>query len=534
MFGLVALVVIVAAVLIGTLVGGRYRVAPPVLLILLGIPVGLLPRFGDVQLDPEVVLILFLPAILYWESLTTSLREIRANLRVITLNAVGLVLATAVTVSSTAQAFGIDPRSAWVLGAVLAPTDAAAMAGLAKDLPRRMLTILRTESLVNDGTALVLFGVTVAIATGDSAPGAPLLIGEFLGAYAGGITAGLLVGAVVVLVRRRLDAPLVEGGLSVATPYAAFLLSQSVHASGVVAVVASGLVLAHASPRVIGARARLQTFDFWGLATFLLNGGLFVYVGIRAPGAVRGVSHAGSGFGHAAVVALAVTGVVIATRIVWVQAVTVVIRTVDRRPVQRSRRAPWRQRALTSWAGFRGAVSLAAVLAVPAVRHDGSPFPDRDLLVFVTTAVILVTVLLQGITLPVVMRWARLPHDDDRDRERHLARVESAHAALAALPGAAKRVGLDGDVLTRLREGYERHLAVVEAEGDHDTDADGRADPVATHELVTRVELEVLAHKRQAVTELRDADRIDDIVLRELQATLDIEEVRLRGPVPDE
>ena len=531
MFGLAVIVVLVGVVLVGTLIGGRYRVAPPVLLILFGIPVGLLPGFDGLDLDPEVVLVLFLPAILYWESLNTSLREIRANLRVITLNSIGLVLATATTVAYTAQALGIESRAAWVLGAVLAPTDAAAMAGLAKDLPRRMLTILRTESLVNDGTALVLFGVTVAIATGGDPPGPAGFLGSFLGAYGAGIASGLVVGGLVVLIRKHLDAPLVEGGLSVATPYAAFLLSEVVHGSGVVAVVTGGLVIAHASPRVIGARARLQTFDFWGLATFLLNGGLFVYVGVRAPGVIRGVAE-GGGFGHAVLVALAVTGVVMATRVVWVQVVTMVIRTLDRRPVQRSRRAPWRHRVLTSWAGFRGAVSLAAVLAVPALRDDGTPFPDRDLLVFVTTAVILVTVLLQGATLPLVMRWARLPHDDDRDRERRLARIESAHAALDALPAAAQRAGLDGQVLDRLRTDYERHLAVVEAEDDPDAgDASGAA---AVHRLVSAVELEVLAHKRQAVTRLRDANRIDDIVLRELQATLDIEEVRLRGPVPDE
>lgn len=172
MFGLVVVVTLVATVVGGTLLGKRYRVGPPVLLILLGGMLGLIPRFGETHLDGEIVLLLFLPAILYWESMNTSFREIRANLRVIVLISVGLVIATAVAVSWTARSLGMEPHAASVLGAVLSPTDAAAVAGLAKKLPRRQLTVLRAESIINDGTALVLFAVTVAVATGSrrSAP----------------------------------------------------------------------------------------------------------------------------------------------------------------------------------------------------------------------------------------------------------------------------------------------------------------------------------------------------------------------------
>lgn len=258
MFGLVVIVALVAAVVVGTVLGHRYRVGPPVLLILSGSLLGLIPRFGDVQIDGEVVLLLFLPAILYWESMNTSFREIRWNLRVIVMFSIGLVIATAVAVSWTARALGMESHAAAVLGAVLSPTDAAAVAGLAKRLPRRALTVLRGESLINDGTALVLFAVTVAVAEGAAGIGPAALVGRFVVSYLGGIMAGLLVGGLVTLLRRRIDAPLEEGALSLLTPFAAFLLAQSLKCSGVVAVLVSALVLTYVGPTVIPRRRRVS------------------------------------------------------------------------------------------------------------------------------------------------------------------------------------------------------------------------------------------------------------------------------------
>ncbi len=251
MFGLVVIVVLFAIVIVGTVLGRRYRVGPPVLLIGLGALLGLIPQFGHVRLDGEIVLLLFLPAILYWESLNTSIREIRANMRVIVLLSVGLVIASAVAVSWTARAFGMESHAASVLGAVLSPTDAAAVAGLAKRLPRRTLTVLKAESIINDGTALVLFGVAVSVAMGGAPVGPIDLTVRFVVSYLGGIAAGLLIGGVVTLARTRLDAPQEEAALSLLTPFAAFLLAYAFGCSGVVAVLVSR----------IDARLRLATGD---------------------------------------------------------------------------------------------------------------------------------------------------------------------------------------------------------------------------------------------------------------------------------
>jgi CPA1 family monovalent cation:H+ antiporter len=524
-FGLVVIVTLVSAVIVGTVLGRRYRVGPPVLLMFLGSLLGLIPAIGNVHINGEVVLLLFLPAILYWESMNTSIREIRANARIIVLLSVALVIATAVAVSWTARAMGMESHAAAVLGAVLSPTDAAAVAGLAKQLPRRTLTVLKGESIINDGTALVLFAVTVHVAVGGAQIGPTDLVLRFIGSYLGGIAAGLLVGGLVTLVRKRIDAPLEEGALSLLTPFAAFLLAQSMECSGVVAVMVSALVLTYSGPIVIRARSRLQSFAFWDIATFLINGSLWVFVGVQIPGAIRGVNGVDGGIRHAVLLALAATGVVVASRFFWGEATTVLLRLLDRREVQRARRVTWRQRFVTAWAGFRGAVSLAAALAVPTKTLSGAPFPDRSMIIFVVVFVILVTVLVQGISLPAVVRWAKMPADATYCEELQLARSVGAKAALDALPVVAGELGASPKMLGRLQKEYDEHAALVMEGDDESTDDLARRD-----DLVRRIRLGVLDHKRRAITELRNQRVIDDIVLRELQAEMDLEEVQLLDP----
>ncbi|OBH07066.1 MULTISPECIES: Na+/H+ antiporter [unclassified Mycobacterium] len=529
MFGLVLIVALVSTVIVGTVIGRRYRVGPPVLLILLGALLGLIPHFAHIKIDGELVLLLFLPAILYWEGLNTSFREIRANARIIVFLSVALVIATAAAVSWTARSLGMDPHAAGVLGAVLSPTDAAAVAGLAKKLPRRTLTVLKAESLINDGTALVLYAVSVHIAVGGSAISPLQVSGRFVLSYLGGIAAGLLVGGAATLIRKRLDAPQEEGALSLLTPFAAFLLAQAFDCSGVVAVLVSALVLAYAGPLVIRARSRLEAYAFWDIATFLLNGSLWVFVGVQIPGAVRGISNVDGGLRHAAYLALAITGVVIASRIVWGEATTALLRLVDRRAVQRERRVNWRQRFVTAWSGFRGAVSLAAAVAVPTTTLSGAPFPDRSLLIFIVVFVILVTVLVQGTTLPAVVRWAKMPDDVAYVRELELARTRGVEAALAALPTVADEVGIGDDLRRRLQKEYEEKAALAQAT--EDGSANSRL--LKGKEKVRRVRLGVLEHKRREITDLRNQNLIDDIVLRELQNEMDLEEVQLLDAADD-
>ncbi|MEV6812497.1 Na+/H+ antiporter [Micromonospora sp. NPDC051296] len=522
MSALLLIIVLGVTVLVGTTLGGRYRVAPPVLLIIFGALLALIPALSHVMLEPEVVLLLFLPAILYRESLTSSLREIRANFVFIALLAVGLVGVTMAAVSLVVQRLGVDPAAAWVLGAVLAPTDAAAVAGLAKRMPRRLLTTLHAESLINDGTALVLFSVALGLLGGGAFPNAFELVGRVGLSFLGGIAAGLLVGGAVILVRKRLDDPLREGALSALTPFAAFFLAEAIHESGVLAVVVSGLMLVVASPRVIRARSRVLALGFWDLTTFLINGGLFVLVGMQFPRAVRAVTS--TSLTRAIVIALVVAAVLLAVRMLWLHLTAGVAWLVDRRRASDARLVNWRVRTVAGWAGFRGAVSFAAALAVPLTTSNGQPVKERDLIIFCVATVILLTMLVQGTTLPLLMRWAKLSGDPEHADETRQAQARATQVTLEALPDIADRIGADQDVTQRLQAEYQSHLGDVQAAQEEES--------AAAREVERRLRLAALDHKRREVTRMRDHREIDDAVLRELQARLDVEEIRLLGPRP--
>ncbi len=521
LLGLELVVVLGVAVLVCSLVARRFGVAPPVLLLACGALLGFAPALRRVHLPPAVVLLLFLPALLYWESLTTSLREIRSNLRAIVLLSTALVIATAGGVAATAHALGLAWGPAWVLGAAVAPTDATAVGVLARVLPRRTVTVLRAESLVNDGTALVIYALAVGITVGEDHLSVSHVFWLFLLAYGGGAAAGVLTAWLGVRARRRLDDPLLGNVVSLLTPFTAFLLADAVHASGVLAVVVCGLIMSQAGPRVVRAATRQQAEAFWSLSVFLLNGALFVLVGLELQSAVRGL--AGAALARGLITVGAVCAVVIGVRFAWLFTTPYLIRLLDRRPQQRLRRVGARARVVSGVAGFRGAVSLAAALAVPEAVASGGPFPGRNMIVFVTAGVIVVTLVLQGLLLPSVVRWARLPRDTSVDRERHLAETLATEEALAAMPRLAAQLGTDPDVAGRLSREYEKHLRVLRA-----GDAGADDEPALRHDQhYTALRLAVLASKRATVVRLRDERRIDDTVLRQVQTRLDIEEVRL-------
>ena len=520
MLGLELVVIIGIALLACGLLSRRTGIAPPVLLLACGALLGFVPALRAVSLPPEVVLLLFLPALLYWESITTSLREIRSFLRVIILLSTVLVVATAGAVAWVAHGLGMPWGPAWVLGAAVAPTDATAVSVLARALPRRQITVLRAESLINDGTALVIFGLAVGITVGEEHLSTAHVSWMFLVAYAGGAAAGVAVGWLSAELRKRVQDRLLGNIVTLLTPFTAFLLAEFVHASGVLAVVIAGLWLSQVGPRVIRAETRQQAEAFWSLTTFLLNGALFVLIGLEVQSAVR--SQDGAAFTKGIVAVLGVSATVIGVRFLWMFTTPYIIRLLDRRPRQRTLRSSAQSRVVSSLSGFRGAVSLAAALAVPQTMRSGEPFPGRDAIIFVTTGVIVVT-LAQALLLPRVLRWARLPEDTSVAEERHFAEIQATEEALAAMPVLADGLGTDPKVLDRLRLEYEKHLRVL-----HAGDAASQDEAARRYdEENTQLRLAVLAQKRSTVVRLRDEGRIDDIVLRHIQTRLDIEEVRL-------
>ncbi|MER5899953.1 Na+/H+ antiporter [Streptomyces mirabilis] len=507
---------LIVVVAVGVLAMGwlsrRTGLSEPLLLLGAGCLVGLTPPFAGFALSPEVVLFLFLPALLYWEALTSSVREIRNNFRSIALQATGLVLATAVAVAAVAHALGYSRPIAFVLGAVLAPTDAAAVAAVAKAMPRRILTVLRAESLLNDGTALVLLAVTIEVVTDErpfSWSGTAL---AFVVSYAGGIVIGAAIALLLIPVRRRLPEPLLHSALSVATPFLAYLPAGLLHVSGVLAVVTCGLVTTRFGPRVIGSDARIQAIAFWEVASYLLNGALFILVGIQLPAAVRALTSVS--LAQAAIAACAVSVAVIGTRLLWFYSVPYLVRFLDRRPQQRDRRITAPQRLPLAWAGMRGAISLAAALTVPAVTAEGHVVEQRDAVVFITAVVIVVTLTFLGPTLPTVVRRARFPEDEVKTAELTLARCHMSSAALRSLPELAQRFGVPEAATLRMAQDIEDRMAPA---------------PGSTRrrESLRRLELALLQVKRDTLRDLRDSGRVDDIVLRTVQEVLDVEEVRL-------
>lgn len=520
MLGLELVVVIGLALLVCGLLARRWGIAAPVLLLGCGVLLGFVPALRDVGLPPEVVLLLFLPALLYWESITTSLREIRTYLRVVILTSTVLVIVTAGAVAAVAHALGLPWAPAWVLGAAVAPTDATAVSVLARALPRHTVTLLRAESLINDGTALVIYGLAVGITVGQE-HFATLHVGWlFLLAYAGGALAGVVTGWASTHLRRRVDDRMLGNVLTILTPFTAFLLAELVHASGVLAVVIAGLWMSRSGPRIIRAETRQQAEAFWSLATYLLNGALFVLIGLQGQSAVR--SQDGKAFTDGLLAVLLVSATVVGVRFAWLFTTPYVIRALDRRPQQRLLRVGARGRVVSGFSGFRGAVSLAAALAVPHTVLSGQPFPGRDVIIFVTTGVIVVT-LGQALILPRVVRWARLPADTSVEQERHLAEIQATEEALAEMPRLGEALDTDMAVVDRLRREYEKHLRVLRA---HDPDA--HDEPALRYDQqYTDLRLAVLASKRSTVVRLRDEGRIDDIVLRQIQTRLDNEEVRL-------
>ena len=503
--------------LAGGTVAWKLHLPAPLVLLVLGIALGWVPGLDDIELPPDLVLVLFLPALLYWEALNISTREMRRNLRVILLSAIPLVIATAAVVALAGHAAGFPWAVAIALGAIVAPTDATAVGPLAGRLPRRIRTTLRSESLINDGTALTILAIALtAIGAGSDVDfGMGAL--QFVGAYAGGVVVGVAVAFAVRLARRVVRGQsLLENTISVLTPFVAFVPAERLHVSGVIAVVTTGLILSHYGPRMVSARTRVQARGFWQLASGLVNGALFLLVGLQAH---RIVDDLDGAFGSVLLLGLWIALLVIAVRLAWIGTTPYLIRAIDRRPSQRLRRVPIRQRTVSGWAGFRGAVSLAAALALP--RDD---LPQRDLLVAITLIVIVVTLVLQGLTMPAVIRFARLPADPSELEEERLAERTMTEAGGQYLDRIAERLGTPEDVVAHVRRQYEES---------HPTRTDGGTGPAWMDGSEGELRRALIAKKREAVIRLRDRGEIDDAVLARMQTRLDIEELRL-SPVDAE
>jgi Na+/H+ antiporter len=503
----------------------RLSVPYPIVLVIGGALFGFVPGLPKVHLNPDVVLVIFLPPLLYAAAFFANLNDIRANLRGVTLTSVGLVLATMAAVGVVAHELipGLPWGAAFALGAVVSPTDPLAAASIMRrlDVPRRLVSAVEGEGLLNDATALVAYRVAVAaVVSGSfSLAGAGL---KFVAGAAGGIAIGLAVGWLIAAIRERVADPQVSITISLLSGYAAFVPADRAGVSGVLAAVTTGVYMGVRGPSIISPRTRLQGRMVWDILDFLINAALFVLVGLQLRVVLDGL--AGRDAGEVAAYAAAVAAVVVAVRLVWVFTVVYVIRALDRRPSQRARRVGGRARLVVGWSGMRGAVSLAAALALPLHTDAGTPFPDRSLLIFLTFAVIFATLVLQGLTLPAVIRWAGVGSDGVEDREELRGRLIATKAALAQIDELAGEEWTRDDTVDRLRGLYDYRQRRLRARAGKIEDDVGYEDRSLAYQQMLQ---SILGAQRDALVRLRDRGEISNEAMNRLVQELDLEESRL-------
>jgi CPA1 family monovalent cation:H+ antiporter len=496
----------------------------PIVLVVGGALFGFVPGVPSVKLDPNIVLVVFLPPLLYSAAFFTNLNDLRANLRPISLVAIGLVLLTmgAVAVAAHALVGGLSWAAAFTLGAIVAPTDPLA-AGLIMrrlNVPRRIVSVLDGEGLFNDATALVLYRVAVAAVVSGTFSLDDAVLSFFAGA-AGGVAIGLVLGWIIAAIRERTSDAQVSITISLLSGYAAFIPADQLGASGVLAAVTTGLYMGIRGPSIISARVRLQGLFVWDILDFIINATLFVLVGFQLRTIVDGLG--GTSAATLASYALAVAGVVIGARLFWLFTTPYVIRALDRRPSQRARRIGWRQRFVSGWAGMRGAVSLAAALALPLRTDAGTPFPHRDLLLFLTFAVILATLVLQGLSLPAVIRRLGVSDEGAAESEEVRARLLATRAALDRLDELAVEDWTRDDTIERLRNTYLYRKRRFAARAGKIED-DGYEDRSLSYQRVLQ---SVLAAQREALVDARGEGTISNETMNRVMTDLDLEESRL-------
>jgi monovalent cation/hydrogen antiporter len=506
------------------ILAGPLRIPYPILLVLGGLLLGFGPGVPKVTMPPELVLIGILPPLLYVSAYFTGLRELRQNLGEISLLAVGLVAMTTAGVAVVAhQVTNLPWAESFVLGAVVSPTDpiAATAIGQRLGVPRRLIDVIEGESLLNDGTALVFLrtAIVAAVAGTFSPWGAGL---RLVASIVGGIAVGLVVGYVIRIVRRSLDNPPLEVTIAFLTGYFAFLPASVIGASGVLAVVTAGVYIGWHTPELTTVDTRLAGGGFWNVLTFLLNVLLFGLIGLQLRPILDNLAGSGrSLLAEAAAVVLAVIGL----RIVWVFAATYVPRALVPRLRARSPSPPWTHTAFIAWNGMRGAVTIAAALVVPLTTDGGGPLVGRDLIIFLAFAVVLATLVGQGLSLPAVIRALRLESDDGgADAEEARARIRAAEAAIARLDELEAESWVLPDTAARARGLYGFRIDRFSARLDPDG-ADGKIEKRSLK--YQRLRRELLDAERQAVVEMRNMGEISDAVMRKVERDLDLEVSRL-------
>jgi Na+/H+ antiporter len=514
---------ILAAAILAT-VARKIGIPYPVLLVLGGLVLGFVPGLPVVHIPPDIVFLVFITPLVYIAATQVTLRDFRSNLRPILILSIGLVLANLLFVAGITHwgVHGFAWSTAFVLAAIIGPTDTVAVNAIASEMPipRRIATILEGESLINDIVALVAYKIAVdAVTTGTisySNAGVHLLWDS-----TAGIAVGLIVGIVASWIRRRLEEPAVSIAVSLLTGYAAFLGAELIDASGILATVTAGLYIGRQLSKILLPEGRIQAHFFWETVSFLLEGLAFVLIGLE----LRTIMDDLAEFSLVTLLAYGalVSSTVIVLRVVWVFLFAYLPRYVFRHIREREPAPRWPHLFLLGWAGMRGVDSLAAALALPLMLADGkTPFPHRNLIMFLSFSVILSTLVLQGLSLPLLIRWFHLQGDNVDETEEAHARLAAAQAALKRLDDGDVALEVTPELIAEVRAVYERKRQRAEAQLNPANDG---VVEVATGAL-RRLRRALLTEERRVVIEQRDRGEISDSVLRRIERSLDYEDLR--------
>jgi Na+/H+ antiporter len=507
-------------------VARHFQFPYPIALVAGGALLGLVPNLPEVAFDPQLILVAVLPPILYQAALLTSWTDFKANLKPIGLLAIGLVAVTTLAVGAALKLLVPDVpwAAAFVLGAIVSPPDAVAATAILSrlNMPRRIVTILEGESLVNDASGLVLYKFAVAAVL----TGAFSLIdatAQFALVSAGGIAVGLALGFVYIAVHRKLGDPFIETLTVLTIPYASYMAAEALHVSGVLAVVAAGLLRGRYAPEIVSPEMRIMARSVWNVLVFLLNSLVFILIGLQMSGVVGNLARYSTG--QLATVAAVVTAVAIAVRFAWVFPVAYLPRALsgslrDGKPGHRKR-----ELAIMSWCGMRGIVSLAAALALPLTLPGGAPFPHRDLIIFLTFVVIGATLVGQGLTLTPLIRRLKVGSRWRLHDEQLRVRAAISAAALAAIDQAVQAEGIPPDWAKNLKAETADRVALAASEGEELT---------PRMDAVRRLRRAAIAAERAELIRLWRGNEIGDEVMHHLMELLDYEQAHLPDVVSAE
>jgi Na+/H+ antiporter len=514
----IVLFLLLCAVALGWL-ARRLDFPYPIALVIGGAALGFLPELPQLPFDPQLILVLVLPPILYQAALLTSWRDFKANIRPISLLAVGLVIATTLAVGAALKLVvpDIPWAAAFVLGAIVSPPDAVAATAILTRLnvPRRVTTILEGESLVNDASGLVLYKFAVAAAM----TGAFSFLdasAQFVGVAIGGVIIGVLLGRLFVFIHRHLGDVFIEVLMTLSVPYITYIIAESLYVSGVLAVVAAGLVRGRYSPEIVSAEMRIIARSVWNLLVFLLSSLVFILIGLQLSGIVGRLT--GNSAMELVFYGTLVSAVAIAVRFAWIYPATYLPRMLSARLRERDPAPPEAEAFIMSWCGMRGIVSLAAALALPLLLNERQPFPSRDLIIFLTFVVITVTLVLQGLSLAPLIRTLRVGTDWSAHEEEQHARFALGKVAIAAIDELAAKERVPAEMAERIRAEFAEKIRIAPPGGQV---LSGGAD------VARRLRGAAIKAERQELIRIWRENKISDDVLHHLEEDLDYQESRL-------